>query len=597
VREAVRLAEANTTVRTLTVDESPEYGGEGASRMACILRSFPNANELVVRPASRQSQRPPLRGVDALLRGMMVGPLANLRVLRLAAAGGGKAMYDFLCRFPNISTVELGDRYRPLRISGDLVEALACHWASRESNLQNLSLRCCRRTRALDMARLLYALGHCPRLQVLDVTVPEPSSVLLDVCFACASSRSIERLTISFALGGNRNDNDASPLWRYRPHFPDSLRSLALRNCRLRLAEADLAHRGSRSSVMETLTSLDLVSCDGAPPSAVLGRFPNLERLHAHAEYDEIVAGRSQFDFTDAELAAFASALAESKVSDLALHVRPCEHLPSIVALLQNGRGSIDLTFHDLSWTNVDNVRRGLEAMSPAVTQLGLRFVRCHEGDADYARFLQILGESPSLERLTMELDSAATHLWPVTCGRLRAMLPLCSLRSLEIREVEGDAYEAVMESCLAGLVQNRYLHELRVDVSQCGDEFIVPAPVVSSLHKVLQSNGTLGEFGRGQFASDDPLGSQVRFLLKQNRLGRRVLLDGASPPGLHPLVLSLVSRTAGAADVLYHYLRAAEAGVLCRPVPSRDGPLVVPKQDKNKKKRPRADSASASSS
>jgi hypothetical protein len=53
----------------------------------------------------------------------------------------------------------------------------------------------------------------------------------------------------------------------------------------------------------------------------------------------------------------------------------------------------------------VDNVRRGLEAMSPTLTNLGVRF-------AEYARFLHILSTRPSLESLTMKLSSAPTDLW-----------------------------------------------------------------------------------------------------------------------------------------------------------------------------------------
>jgi hypothetical protein len=51
--------------------------------------------------------------------------------------------------------------------------------------------------------------------------------------------------------------------------------------------------------------------------------------------------------------------------------------------------------------------------------------------------------------------------------------------------------------------------------------------------------------------------------------------------------VLSRVSK-AGAADVMFHFLRAAETGVLRRPLPHQD---LLPSMPK---KRPRCDSPSA---
>jgi hypothetical protein len=329
--EAIRLAEANTTVQVLSVDEAPEHDVNGAARIGRVLQRFRNAKELVVRAAPRQ--RDGKEGVDALLRGRVSGSHANLTVLRLFAAGGDKEMFEFLNRFPHLSTVELGERDKPVRVSTDLLAALASHWASGEASLEQVSLHC-RRASALDVARLLYPLGHCPQLMVLDVTLPDPK-VLHDVCVVCATRPSIERLAVAFALGGHRYTNDAFPLLTYCRDFPDSLKSLSLRNCLLRLSEV----RDGRVAVRK-VTSLELVSCDGAPLCLVLERFPNLERLHMGAEDDVIEDGRIPYMIKDAELDKFAHALPSTKVNDLSLHVRPWEPLPSLVALLQNGRGS-----------------------------------------------------------------------------------------------------------------------------------------------------------------------------------------------------------------------------------------------------------------
>jgi hypothetical protein len=458
----------------------------------------------------------------------------------------------------------------------------------------------CRRASALDVARLLYPLGHCPHLKVLDVTLPVPA-VLHDVCVVCAARPSIERLAVSFALGGHRYTNDAFPLLTYCRDFPDSLKSLSLRNCLLRLSEV----RTGRVAVRK-VTSLELVSCDGAPPCLVLERFPNLERLHMGAEDDVIEDGRIPYMIQDAELDKFAQALPLTKVNALSLHVRPWEDLPSLVALLQNARGSINLTCHYFDRTLADNVRRGLEAMNPEVKRLGLRFVESCEDDAGYARFLQVFmggGRPAALQNLTVELDPLVRDLRH-TCDALRTMLPSSrSLHVLEILQVRPSAYESVVESCLAGLAQNRALRTLRVEPWRLSNddngEFAVSAAVVSRLHEVLQSNGALGEFNGGHLDLSDPLVRKVHFLLKQNRLGRSVLLEAAAPAGLWPHVLSLVSK-ACAMDVMFHYLRAAEAGILCRR-PHRGGchPRTHHRPISNElrpptPKRPRSDSPSS---
>jgi hypothetical protein len=582
LRKAVRLAEANTSVQTVSVEEVPDDDDDSASRIACVLQSFRNANELVIRAAPRQL--PQQREVDALLRGM-IGSRATLQTFRLAAVGGKKEIADFLDRFPTISTIELGSRDRPLMMSKDVSAAFASHWVSGESNLEHVRLRL-HRASVLDMARLLYPLGHCSRLRVLDVGFADPA-VLRDVCLACASSRSIESLTVSFAIVGEGHPLDVSPLLWYRREFPETLHSLTLRNCHLHLEDGRPEGQvRRRRPAMWRLTSLDLASCDAKPLALVLELLPNLERLRTRLAEGDLRDERytGSHWITDAELRALAHALPQSKVNDLSLNLRVNRQLPSIVALMENGRGSIELTCRRFFWANVDNVRRSLEAIGPAVTRVGLRFVECDEGDADYARFLHVLDGRPALEGLMMQLNPGATDLRH-TCDTLRAILPSSSLRALKLLQVHASAYESVTESCLAGLEQNRALQQLRVQVANAA-EFVVPASILSRLHEVLQSNGVLGEFNGGRFPILDPLAGKVRFLLKQNRLGRRVFLDPSPRPELWSAVLSLVSK-AGAADVMFHFLRAAETGVLRRPLPRLD---LLPKMPK---KRPRCDSPS----
>jgi hypothetical protein len=123
--EAVRLAEVNTTVTVLSVDEAPEHDVDGAARIGRVLQRFRNAQELVIRAAPRQ--RDGKEGVDAILRGMVSGSHANLKVLRLFAAGGDKEMFEFLNRFPHLSIIELGEWDKPVRVSTDLLAALAAH--------------------------------------------------------------------------------------------------------------------------------------------------------------------------------------------------------------------------------------------------------------------------------------------------------------------------------------------------------------------------------------------------------------------------------------------------------------------------------------
>jgi hypothetical protein len=588
LRKAVRLAEANTTVQTVSVEEVPDDDADGASRIACVIRSFRSAQELVIRAAPRQL--PQQREVDALLRGM-IGSRATLQTFRLAAVGGKAEMADFLDRFPTISKIELGSRDRPLMMSKDVSAALASHWVSGESNLEHVRLRL-HRASVLDMARLLYPLGHCYRLKVLDVGFADPA-VLRDVCLACASSPSIEQLVVSFAIVGEGNPLDVSPLLWYKRKFPEALRSLTLRNCHLHLDDGrpeGQVQRRSAMSAMWRLTSLDLASCDAKPLALVLELLPNVERLRTRLAEGDLRDERytGSHWITDAELRALAFALPQSKVNDLSLNLRVNKQLPSIVALMENGRGSIELTCRRFFWANVDNVRRGLEAIGPAVSNVGLRFVECHEGDADYPRFLHVLDGRPALEGLMMQLNPGAADLRH-TCDSLRAVLPSSSLRALKLLQVHASAYEAVTMSCLAGLEQNRALQQLRVQVARpdAAGEFVVPAAILSRLHEVLQSNGALGKFNGGRLPILDPLTNKVRFLLKQNRLGRRVFLDPSPGPELWSAVLSRVSK-AGAADVMFHFLRAAETGVLRRPLPHQD---LLPSMPK---KRPRCDSPSA---
>jgi hypothetical protein len=448
LREAVRLAERNATVELLTVEASPEFNVNGASRIACVLRSFRNAREFVLRmapnpPGPRRGYAYPTSdAVDALLHGMS-GCEAHLRAIKLAECGGANETCNFLDRFPTLSTIELGEKDAPpLVMASDLAASLASFWLSRrETNLEHVSLRC-RANNALDVARLLHPLGRCHRLRVLDVAISDPVT-LVDVALVCAASQSIEHLAVAWCVRRDVAVLDATPLLWFRREFPESLRSLALRNFWLRSPGGDefggFRPPSRRRSAMWRVKSLDLVACGAVPLRLVLEWMPNLERL-ATGVPERGPGGRrpAPCKIADAELDAIARALPGTNVNDLSLHLRSPQHLPSLVALLRNAKGSIDLTFHRFVWTNVDSVRRGLEAMGPAVTKVGLHFLECDVGDADYARFLQVLGGRPSaLESLTMQLSGGATDLRQ-TCDSVRAMLPSSSLQELELLQVDA---------------------------------------------------------------------------------------------------------------------------------------------------------------
>jgi hypothetical protein len=139
------------------------------------------------------------------------------------------------------------------------------------------------------------------------------------------------------------------------------------------------------------------------------------------------------------------------------------------------------------------------------------------------------------------------------------------TLQELSLFRLAVDTAALVLENVFAALsTENRSLSHLRLDLKETSESLRALLPAT---YDMLQHNPVLSTLVGFPFPKDDPVSIQVQFMLKQNRYGRRLLLerpeqdedDGGDDhvsTGVWPKVLAKISED-GEHGVMFQFLRA----------------------------------------
>jgi hypothetical protein len=198
----------------------------------------------------------------------------------------------------------------------------------------------------------------------------------------------------------------------------------------------------------------------------------------------------------------------------------------------------------------------------------------CGLVDRDYARIFEILAANETLESFALDVDGVQGREWTRSLqGVFRRNR---TLKVLKLSEVPNEVAEEILKISFSGLQGNDSLRELSVEPT--GGPVAMSEDLVKSLLHLLRADGaqresnlvfhTLG--GRVSFPSNVGASAEARFLLKQNRFGRRSVLAGGPasssiggshvddtlPRGVWPHVLQNVAANRAARDVMYHFLK-----------------------------------------
>jgi hypothetical protein len=548
--DVVGAAERNSSIRSLEVMVTAEMTKEEADKIASISRILGKLTHFAIFRRDEREVAPDV--VDAILSGMAHSK-APLEMVSLTASGGKRAICDFIKNFPGITHICLGGYFLPISLSEEFALSIAsCLTQTHLPKISSLELAYLGHDHGASQI-LMCSTISCPKLENLRVSMKgtDGSALVLKVLGVACSSASLKRLELS-SLGNAALD--LAPMFAFCPR-PWPITDLSCEYCRFPKAE-----------IMAESQALLSVSCFAAVKcyfedtiESTFQELPKLKKVDL------------SYPLYNNELQSLASFFASrSKIADVSLMVTDSSEdgsFPAITALLQNGAGHLRMELHDLPFSNVDFVLRGLHCSGPHLTSVALTYTEGWE-EIDNARFLQALASNETLERFEMsisdtgeqgELAQSLTRLL-----RLNRKLKVLKLVSVPLRFCE-----AILRGSVLGLLQNDSLRELHIELDNDDGRFLLSDDILRLLLDLLAGtdeipgNRVFQTLTCGvSFPNSDPdagVAARVQFLMKQNRLGRRSVL---AVPQLHAGVLPHLLRKAAADpsahDVMFLHVKAS---------------------------------------
>jgi hypothetical protein len=563
---AAAAALANNSIRTLVVSVHDEMTEETANKISSIIRLFKKAAYFQVVRHETGSLRVPAAVVDAILRGM-VGCTSPISSLYLTASGGKEALVDFMRHFSGITDVSFGRiDITTCILSEEFARAAASSLIqSRQQNqLEILTLHCQGSNRAVAQILQSAAIA-CTNLKYLIIGVNhvDGAEAVLEATRLVCVAQAAKDLTVKLWWHGeekldlSRFFGWSAPFWTTKIFFF---------GCRLPTA-ADLME----SQALTNCTYFGAQGCDFDDPIQVtLESLKNLKELTLRVPVVDArnqtatgpiprLASNKQVE----DLAVFLTS--RSMIDDVTLDLMSSPgngSFSAITTLLQRCKGKLSLNLLALQSPNVDFAFRGLE--SCGLKAVSLRFSACGLVVRDHSRFLDIMGTNETVESFELDLVNTAGD-WQIFAQSLAGLLRQNrSLQVLLLKAVPNEASEAILRSALLGLRENASLRELRVE--PVGDPFVLPENLLQLLLDVLMGKDkfrhncvfcTLG--GGVSFPSGNAhsFAAKARFLLKQNRFGRRsALSDDPLDASLWPYLLGNVAADPEAQDVMHKFLK-----------------------------------------
>jgi hypothetical protein len=279
---------------------------------------------------------------------------------------------------------------------------------------------------------------------------------------------------------------------------------------------------------------------------------------------EAIVAGPTSGVATNHDLEGLASVLnGHSSITEADVDVTGStgrQSYPALTNLLQSDLASINVSLRRSPFAlNAGYICRGLESLSKKLKTLGLAFHRTTTDnreeiaviEREIGRCFRSLHANETLATLYVRVDHAI-DVQPCARAVQDFLRSNRALERLELRfeNVREDGRTLVLVRALVSLVVNRSLRELSMSTCDVPDGFL-PALV-----DVLEDNGVFGELDGPKFPADHPALEKANFLMKQNRFGRRFLLEpGLAPVGIWAHIFAKASK-ASEADVVYQFLR-----------------------------------------
>jgi hypothetical protein len=566
--QAVADAASRSTIRTLDVAVRNNMTDDAATKVVDIIRRFGNVSRFRIKRRMVTPQTLSGRGaVDKILLGMTQSE-SPVEHLYLDVGAGHHALREFMMKFRDISEICLGERrcvYLTQQFSRSLILALT---ETQLPKLKSLGLRITWFDH--DVAPILSC-ASVLKIEFLRVVLEqdgEAELLLAHIGMACSS---VKHLHLRWCGPGHL---DLAPLFKVSSSV--SLNGATFENCRLPKVEA------MADSWLQSRIENFVVRGSGSDAAEIyLWSLPSLKNVSFGLTVGERYRETDPFPFvrTDGQAVALAKFLPKHPNIDhvkIELSRSPGNHtFRSIEALLKNCKGELDLTLVDLPASNVAFAYLGLMSCSQALQSVKLRFAGCGLGDEDYARFLQILASNKSLACFELNLEGTQDLEQFTSCvsGLLRASR---TLKVLKLTGLPRDVAEKILHVSIPCLQDNDSLSELHV--TPTAGPIVLSDELVHSLLGILREhNRVFRAFGSGvSFPGDDATAAIVqatRILMRQNRFGRRSVLDGpgedpSTPTGLWPYLLGNVAADPGAHDVLYQFLKvksSREKAQLCQ--------------------------------
>jgi hypothetical protein len=559
--QALADAASHSTIRTLDVGVRNNMTDEEATKIAEIIRRFGNVSRFRIRRWTSAPQNLSGRGsVDKILLGMAQSR-SPVEHLYLDVGAGHHALRELMMKCRNMSEICLGSCggasrrcvYLTQQFSRSLTLALA---ETQLPKLKSLGLRLLRFDH--DVAPILSC-ASVLKIEFLRVEVEQDGDAELLLAHIGMACSSVEHLHLRWC---GPEDLDLTPLFKVSCSV--SLKCATFENCQLPKVE------GMADSWLQSRIEKLVVRGTGSDAAEIyLRSLPSLKNVSFGLTVDEKYRETGPLPFlrTDEQAEALAKFLPKHPNID---HVKiellqspGNDTFRSIEALFKNCKGELDLTLKHLPASNVAFAYLGLMSCSEALESVKLRFVGCGLADKDYARFLQILAANESLASFELDLEGTQDLEQFTSCvsGLLRVSR---TLKVLKLAGLPRDVAEKILHVSIPCLQDNDSLSELHV--TPTAGPIVLSDELVHSLLSILREhNRVFRAFGSGvSFPGDDATAATVqatRILMRQNRFGRRSILDGpgedpSTPTGLWPYLLGNVAADPGAHDVMYQFLK-----------------------------------------
>jgi hypothetical protein len=586
----VDAARQNASIRYLTIDIA-QLGEEVARTVSRIIRWLGRVRRVsIVNTAGTCAPRV----VDALL-GAIVKMKARgnspVEDLCLHACSSPDAFVDCCTRLPGLEGLGVGkmctcggtpccDRYR------SFLQAVA-RSARRISSLNRFQIKCDEMSAAA--ASLVHSLSHCATVKTLDLRVTNAANELLwEAASLCGHTATVDVVVVK---GIGNEPLDVSPLFDGGPptdySFSTSIREFRFLDC-------DLGHVNveSAATALQNLEMIGFGRCRFPAVFDLLVKLPSLKELFClsrsefflkhHSLVDEFNEGTTMME-TNEDLERLCRFIEreESLIryveidlvgrEDTSPGIQPS--YPALERLLSECKGRLTVNVGDVSRLNCEYIVSGLDDLCGGLKRLSLRFHCCSFVDVDYARIIGALQLNTSLTAFELGFDTEANLGTPeASVAAIGDLLESNdNLQSLSIQGLDPEATVRVLEVIIPALHNtNRSLRTLELDDA----DLTVGWPAIrGALLAMLQVNRVFSKLVGVVIPRDNtPEGSQVGFLLWQNRYGRRFLQER---PALVATTLARASND-NQFRVMYAFLRADNASIVGRPRrgPGRGAPV-----------------------